>query len=104
MVTYNATKGAILTMAKCLALDLGQDNIRVNCLCPGNIKTPALVNHAKSLGKTYDEVAKELAPLNFLGRIGTAEEVAACAAFLVSDDASFVTGATLFVDGGYSAQ
>jgi NAD(P)-dependent dehydrogenase (short-subunit alcohol dehydrogenase family) len=45
-----------------------------------------------------------MAPLNFLGRIGTPEEVANCAAFLVSDDASFVTGAALFVDGGYSAQ
>ncbi len=104
MVTYNATKGAILTMTKCLALDLGPENIRVNCLCPGNIKTPALIRHMKSLGKTYEEAEKELAPLNFLRRIGTPEEVAACAAFLVSDDASFVTGAALFVDGGYSAQ
>jgi dihydroanticapsin dehydrogenase len=102
MVTYNATKGAILTMTKCLALDLGPD-IRVNCLCPGNIKTSALINHMKSLGKTYEETEKELAPLNFLRRIGTPEEVAACAAFLVSDDASFVTGSALFVDGGYSA-
>jgi NAD(P)-dependent dehydrogenase (short-subunit alcohol dehydrogenase family) len=104
MVTYNATKGAILTMTKCLALDLGPHNIRVNCLCPGNIKTPALVNHIKSLGKTYEEAVQQMAPLNFLGRIGTSEEVAACAAFLVSDNASFVTGAALFVDGGYSAQ
>jgi NAD(P)-dependent dehydrogenase (short-subunit alcohol dehydrogenase family) len=104
MVTYNATKGAILTMTKCLALDFGPHNIRVNCLCPGNIKTPALVNHMKLLGKTYEEAVKQMAPLNFLGRIGTPEEVAACAAFLVSDDASFVTGAALFVDGGYSAQ
>lgn len=104
MVTYNATKGAILTMTKCMALDLGPHRIRVNCLCPGNIKTPALVNHMKSLKKTYEQAEKELAPLNFLGRIGMPEEVAACAAFLASDDASFVDGAALFVDGGYSAQ
>lgn len=103
MVTYNATKGAILTMTKCLALDLGPHNIRVNCICPGNIKTPAFVNHMKTLGKTYEEAEKELSPSNFLHRIGTPEEVAACAAFLVSDDASYVTGAALFVDGGYSA-
>lgn len=103
MVTYNATKGAILTMTRCMALDLGPANIRVNCLCPGNIKTPALVNHMKSLGKEYDEAEKEMIPMNFLGRVGTPAEVAACAAFLCSDDASYVTGASLFVDGGYSA-
>lgn len=104
MVTYNATKGAILTMTRCMALDLGRDNIRVNCLCPGNIKTRALINHMKSLGKSYEDAERELSPLNFLGRIGTPEEVAACVAFLCSDDASYVTGASLFVDGGYSAQ
>jgi NAD(P)-dependent dehydrogenase (short-subunit alcohol dehydrogenase family) len=104
MVTYNATKGAILTMTRCMALDLGRENIRVNCLCPGNIKTRALINHMKSLGKSYADAERELSPLNFLGRIGTPEEVAACAAFLCSDDASYVTGASLFVDGGYSAQ
>jgi NAD(P)-dependent dehydrogenase (short-subunit alcohol dehydrogenase family) len=104
MVTYNATKGAILTMTRCMALDLGAENIRVNCLCPGNIKTPAFVNHMASLGKSYEQAAAELSPLNFLGRIGTPQEVAACAVFLCSDDASFVTGASLFVDGGYSAQ
>lgn len=104
MVTYNATKGAILTMTRCMALDLGRENIRVNCLCPGNIKTRALINHMKSLGKSYEDAERELSPLNFLGRIGTPEEVAACAAFLCSDDASYVTGASLFVDGGYSAQ
>lgn len=103
MVTYNTTKGAILTMTKCLALDLGPENIRVNCLCPGNIKTPALIKHMKSLGKTYEQAEKELSPLNFLGRVGTPEEVAACAAFLASDDATYVTGTALFVDGGYSA-
>lgn len=104
MVTYNATKGAILTMTRCMALDLGRENIRVNCLCPGNIKTRALINHMKSLGKSYEDAERELSPLNFLGRIGTPSEVAACAAFLCSDDASYVTGASLFVDGGYSAQ
>lgn len=103
MMTYNATKGAILTMTRCMALDLGPHKIRVNCLCPGNIKTPALINHMKSLGKSYEEAERELIPLNFLGRIGTPEEVAACATFLCSDDASYVTGASLFVDGGYSA-
>ena len=103
MVTYNATKGAILTMTRCMALDLGPEKIRVNCLCPGNIKTRALINHMKSLGKSYEDTERELSPLNFLGRIGMPEEVAACATFLCSDDASFVTGASLFVDGGYSA-
>jgi NAD(P)-dependent dehydrogenase (short-subunit alcohol dehydrogenase family) len=103
MVTYNATKGAILTMTRCMAMDFGPANIRVNCLCPGNIKTPALVNHMKSLGKNYEDAEKEMIPNNFLGRVGKPEEVAACAAFLCSDEASYVTGAALFVDGGYSA-
>jgi len=103
MVTYNATKGAILTMTRCMALDLGPANIRVNCLCPGNIKTRALINHMKAQGKSYEDAQRELGPLNFLGRIGSPEEVAACAAFLCSEEASFVTGAALFVDGGYSA-
>ena len=103
MVTYNATKGAILTMTRCMAMDFGPANIRVNCLCPGNIKTPALVNHMKSLGKNYEEAEKEMIPNNFLGRVGKPEEVAACTAFLCSDEASYVTGAALFVDGGYSA-
>jgi dihydroanticapsin dehydrogenase len=103
MVTYNATKGAILTMTRCMAMDFGPANIRVNCVCPGNIKTPALVNHMKSLGKNYEDAEKEMIPNNFLGRVGKPEEVAACAAFLCSDEASYVTGATLFVDGGYSA-
>jgi NAD(P)-dependent dehydrogenase (short-subunit alcohol dehydrogenase family) len=103
IMTYNATKGAILTMTKCMALDFGPDKVRVNCLCPGNIKTRALIDHMKSLGKSYEDTERELSPLNFLGRIGTPEEVAACALFLCSDDASYVTGAALFVDGGYSA-
>lgn len=103
MVTYNATKGAILTMTRCMAMDFGPANVRVNCLCPGNIKTPALVNHMKSLGKNYEDAEKEMIPNNFLGRVGKPEEVAACAAFLCSDEASYVTGAALFVDGGYSA-
>jgi NAD(P)-dependent dehydrogenase (short-subunit alcohol dehydrogenase family) len=90
-------------MTKCLAMDLGPYGIRVNCLCPGNIKTRALVNHMKELGKSYEEAERELIPLNFLGRIGKPEDVAGCAAFLASDDAAFVTGAALFVDGGYSS-
>lgn len=104
MITYNTTKGAILTMTRCLALDLGPHHIRVNCLCPGNIKTPALIHHMESIGRKYEDAEKEFAAMNFLGRVGTPEEAAACAAFLCSDDASFVTGAALFVDGGYSAQ
>lgn len=97
---YNASKGGVILLTKNMAIDYGHQAIRVNCLCPGLIDTPM----------TAILQMEELAPLrerfigmHMLGRTGKPEEVAAAALFLLSDDASFVTGAALTVDGGFTA-
>jgi len=102
--TYNATKFAIRGLTKCWALDLASDNIRVNALCPGYIESPAFARYCADLGLDYDTENRKAGLLCLLGRQGRPEEVAAAAAFLASDDASFITGSDLLVDGGYLAR
>jgi NAD(P)-dependent dehydrogenase (short-subunit alcohol dehydrogenase family) len=98
---YNASKGGVLLLTKTMAAELGSRGIRVNALCPGYIQTPLNASIAAGLDPDFaDRYARERIPL---GRAGTVEEVAAAYAFLASDDASFVTGATLVVDGGQLA-
>ncbi len=97
---YNASKGGVILLTKNMALDYGHMGIRVNCLCPGLIETPMTAAlHIEELA----EVRKTFIDLHILGRSGTPEEVAAAALFLASDDASFVTGASLVVDGGFTS-
>jgi len=97
---YNASKGGVILLTKNMAIDYGHLGIRVNCLCPGLIETPMTAAlHIKELA----EVRKTFVDLHVLGRSGTPEEVAAAALFLASDDASFVTGASLVVDGGLTS-
>jgi NAD(P)-dependent dehydrogenase (short-subunit alcohol dehydrogenase family) len=97
-VAYNASKGGVVLMTKSMAIDYGPFGIRVNCLCPGLILTPLtnMVQHAKP-------VLDQMVSWHSLGRPGRPEEVAAAALFLASDDASFVTGHALVVDGGWTA-
>lgn len=102
--TYNATKFAIRGLTKCWAQDLAPFNIRVNSLCPGYIYTSAFVNSCKKLGLDIDEEDRRASEMHLLGRQGRPEEVAAATAFLASDDASFMTGSDLLVDGGYLAK
>jgi NAD(P)-dependent dehydrogenase (short-subunit alcohol dehydrogenase family) len=102
-VTYSATKAAILQMTRNLALDLAPHGIRVNCVCPGTILTRASRDHMARVGMSLGEFVAAEAPKHLLNRIGEPVEVARAILFLASDDASFITGTHLMVDGGYTA-
>lgn len=97
--TYSATKGAILTMTKCMALDLSKDGIRVNSVSPAWVWTPEVAKAAAEGGREQWEPV--WGPFHMLGRISEASEIASSISFLLSEDASFVTGTDLKVDGGY---
>ena len=102
--TYNATKFAIRGQVKCWAQDLGPENIRVNSLCPGYVYSSAFINSCKELGLDIEEENKRASEIALLGRQGKPEEIAAAMAFLASDDATYITGSDLLVDGGYLAK
>ena len=102
--TYNASKGAVLTMTKCMALDLAPFKIRVNSVCPGCILTSASYREIGRMGLTFDEWRDRIAPLHMLNRLGEPCEVANAALFLASSEASFITSANLMVDGGYTGR
>jgi NAD(P)-dependent dehydrogenase (short-subunit alcohol dehydrogenase family) len=100
---YSAAKGGIIALTKALATDFGQYNIRINCICPGAIETPMLERVIKFQGEPSEVRARRLK--NYpLGRFGYADEVAQTALFLASDESSFVNGATIPVDGGFTAK
>lgn len=100
---YCATKGGVIQLTKQLACDLGAKNIRVNCVCPGTTKTPML-SRLLSDDEEGRQAAKEIAARHLLKRFAEPREIAEAIVFLASDAASFVTGAVLPVDGGYTAK
>jgi NAD(P)-dependent dehydrogenase (short-subunit alcohol dehydrogenase family) len=103
LVAYSAAKGGVVAMTRSLALDHAAEGIRVNCLCPAAIDTAMTRDY---LDTVADRAAVEAAIIakHPLGRMATAEEVAAAAVFLASADAGFITGAAIPVDGGRSAR
>lgn len=103
-IAYNTSKGAVVLMTKCLALDYAKKNIRVNCVCPGEIDTPMFRQEARSRKMPVEEYRKELCEYHPIGRLGVPSEVANAVLFLASDQASFITGAAFSVDGGYTCQ
>jgi NAD(P)-dependent dehydrogenase (short-subunit alcohol dehydrogenase family) len=96
---YCASKGAVVLLTRSMAIDFGPDQIRVNCICPGDTDTSMLRAEAQQLGQAEDQFLLEAADRP-LGRVGTAEEIAKAALFLASENSSFVTGTSLIVDGG----
>lgn len=103
-VTYSATKAALLQMTRNMAMDLAPFKIRVNCVCPGTILTNASQDHMRRMGMTQEQFMAEESPKHLLGRVGEPREVAYAILFLACDEASFITGTHLMVDGGYTAK
>jgi NAD(P)-dependent dehydrogenase (short-subunit alcohol dehydrogenase family) len=96
---YCASKGAVVLLTKAMAIDHGPQNIRVNCICPGDTDTAMLHNEAQQLGEPDEKFLAEGAKRP-LGRVGKPEEIAQAALYLAGDASSFVTGTALVVDGG----
>lgn len=96
---YTAAKGGMVALSRALAVEFGPKNIRVNCICPGAIDTPMIAPVIDPLKKSGQPFM--ISPIR---RIGTPEDIAHCALYLASDESGFVTGTTIVVDGGYTAQ
>jgi len=103
LMTYAATKAAIVQMTRSMAWDLAEFKIRVNSVCPGPIWTPALTSEVERLGYSRPDFEKLEGQKMMLGRIGEASEVGEAVAFLASDAASYITASSLMVDGGFVA-
>lgn len=99
VLPYSASKAGVVNLTRAMALDYAKENIRVNAVCPGFINTPIIQDRVQD-----PQMLNHLISLHPLGRLGTAEEVARAIAFLASEEASFITGAILTVDGGYTAK
>ena len=93
---YNTAKGAVANLTRSLAIDHAHDGVRVNSVCPGGVATPMLARMLERFGEEYEQLVP-------MGRPAQPEEIAAAIAFLASDDASYITGHNLVVDGGVTA-
>ena len=103
-VPYSASKGALMQLTRSLAFDLAEHNIRVNCVCPGSVLTAATERHRRFVDVPREEFLAEAAASSFLKRNADPREIAYGVLFLASDEASFVTGTPLVMDGGATAQ
>jgi NAD(P)-dependent dehydrogenase (short-subunit alcohol dehydrogenase family) len=101
---YNTSKAALLGFSRCLAMDLAPHKIRVNAIAPGYVDTPQLRRDIELAGMTFEQSLALEGPLHLLRRFASPEEIANAILFLASDEASFITGTCLMVDGGYTAK
>jgi len=104
LTSYTTSKSAVIGLTKSMAVDYGRQGIRVNAVCPGWVKTPMAEEDMKTLAKqhnvTVEEAIQNCVRFNPINRMAEPDEIAACVEFLVSDDASYVTGTIIPVDGG----
>ncbi|MGE0822665.1 MAG: SDR family NAD(P)-dependent oxidoreductase [Candidatus Binatia bacterium] len=102
MAAYGAAKGGLVNLTRCMAVDLAPYNIRVNAICPGAIDTPMPRKYIENM-ENKEAVWKQIGDMHLIKRFGTSQEVVYLALYLASDEASFMTGAIIPVDGGLSA-
>jgi len=101
-LAYCTTKFAVVGFTKAVALDHALDGIRVNCICPGRVETPFVQARIREYPDP-EQAYRDMAAAQAMGRMGRPEEIAAAAEYLASDDAAFITGSALIIDGGLSA-
>jgi len=101
-LAYCTTKFAVVGMTKCMALDHAEAQVRFNCICPGRVETPFVQARLKEYPDPEKAYA-EMTATQALGRMGRPDEIAAAALYLASDEATFITGSALLIDGGWSA-
>ncbi|HEX4204663.1 MAG TPA: glucose 1-dehydrogenase [Ktedonobacteraceae bacterium] len=102
---YGASKGAVISMTRSIAMDFVGQGIRANAICPGTVHTPFVEGYLeRSFPDTKDEVRQQLHARQPLGRMGRPDEIASAALYLASDEAAFVTGSALVIDGGWTAK
>jgi len=102
---YGTTKAAVIGMTKSVAVDYITQGIRCNCICPGTVESPSWHDRVKALGEqvgSYDEALKQFVSRQPMGRVATAEEIAALVVYLSSDESAFTTGQPHVIDGGWS--
>ena len=99
---YAASKGAVVLLTKCMAIDHGRENIRVNAICPSFVETELTATYLKNVPDP-DAVRRERIRVHPMGRLGQPEDMAGLTVYLASDESSWVTGAVFPVDGGYLA-
>jgi 2-keto-3-deoxy-L-fuconate dehydrogenase len=102
---YSASKGAVLSLTRSIAIDFVAEGIRCNAICPGTVHTPFVEGYLRrSFPGQEDAVRQQLHARQPIGRMGLPEEIAAAALYLASDEAAFVTGSALVIDGGWTAK
>ncbi len=102
---YSASKGAVLSMTRSVAMDFVGQGIRANAICPGTVQTPFVEGYlARNFAGHEDDVRQQLHARQPIGRMGRPDEIANAALYLASDEAAFVTGSALVIDGGWTAK